>query len=372
MKIGIITMHRVVNYGSALQAFATQWALKTLGYDSELIDYEFQKPVKVYSSRQKIVHAIVAVRDFLRGSPNKKKQERFDAFYLDNYALTNDRYTRDSITADPPQYDVYLSGSDQVWNPRFAGNDINFMLAFVPDDKPKISFASSFATDFIDDAHKKLYAPQLKRYDAISVREQSGASVIKELTGKDAVVCCDPTLLLTKKSVAELALRSSLTIGYKYILVYGLHYMFDPYPYLYDIVNHVSKELKCRVVYLDGRNADLFKKNATVVSAAGPCEFLWLFEHAEFVITTSFHGTAFSLIYDKPFYGVVDKQSKTDSRITSLCVLSRAERSLIDYREKPQVGTDVLKSLKGNEMALNEMRNNAFYYLDTNLKKYKQ
>lgn len=365
-------MHRVVNYGSALQAFATQWALRSLGYDSELIDYEFQKPVKIYTFRQKIIHAIVAVRDFLRGSPKGKKQKRFDAFYSENYALTKERYTRDSITANPPQYDVYMSGSDQVWNPRFAGNDVNFFLAFAPDGKPKISFASSFATDIIDDVHKELYAPQLSRYDAISVREQSGVNIIKELTGKDAVVCCDPTLLLTRDVVSELASRSSLTIGYKYVLVYGLHYMFDPYPYLYAIVNHVSKAFKSRVVYLDGRNADLFKKNSMVISSAGPCEFLCLFEHAEFVITTSFHGTAFSLIYDKPFFGVVDKQSKSDSRIASLCMLGKAERSLIDYREKPNMEREDLMNLKGNIDALKDMRNKALSYLETNLKEYKQ
>jgi len=372
MKIGIITMHRVLNYGSALQAFATQWVLKSLGYDSEIVDYEYIKPVKVPSWKSKILGSIVFLRDYLRGNPMEKKRKRFQQFYSKHYSLSEKFYTAESIVAAPPVYDVYMSGSDQVWNPRFAGNDVNFMLAFAPDDSPKISFASSFATDIIDDAHKKLYAPQLSRYDAISVREQSGVIIIKELTGKDAVVCCDPTLLLTRDVVSELASHSSLTIGYKYVLVYGLHYMFDPYPYLYDIVNHVSKAFKCRVVYLDGRNVDLFKKNAMVVSSAGPCEFLWLFEHAEFIITTSFHGTAFSLIYDKPFFGVVDKQSKSDSRIASLCMLGKAESSLIDYREKPNMECEDLKKLKGNSDSLRDMRNKALSYLETNLKRYKQ
>jgi hypothetical protein len=371
MKIGIITMHRVVNYGSALQAFATQWTLKKLGYDSDIIDYEYQKPVKVYSLRGKIIHTIVFVRDYLRGSPRKVKLKRFAAFYSKNYKMTSERYTRVSISLSPPQYDVYMSGSDQVWNPRFAGNDVNFMLAFAPSNKPKISFASSFATYEIDDAHKKLYAPQLKLFNAISVREDSGVEIVKDLTGKDAVVCCDPTLLLTNDVVSDLASCSSLTIGYKYVLVYGLYYMFDPYPNLYNIVNHVCKELKCRAVYLDGRNADLFKRNSKVISSAGPCEFLWLFEHAEFVITTSFHGTAFSLIYNKPFFSVVDKSAKTDSRITSLCRMTKAEKSLIDYRDVPKHDANNLMSLKCDCKALNELREKSLLFLKTNLKNIK-
>lgn len=374
MKIGIITMHKVLNYGSALQAYATQWILSSLGYDSEIIDYEYKKPKEkeIISIKRRIIQAIVYVRDLLRGFPQERKRKKFNLFYSHHYALTKDYFTASSIVANPPSFDVYMSGSDQVWNPRFAGNDVNFMLAFAPDNKPKIAFASSFATDVIDDDHRKLYAPQLARYDAISVREQSGVEIIKSLTGKDAVVCCDPTLLLNQEIVSKLSKHSSLKLKYKYLLVYGLHYMFDPYPYLYNIINYVSEQLKCRVVYLDGRNADLFKRNAKVVSSAGPCEFLWLFEHAEYVITTSFHGTAFSLIYDKPFYSVVDKDSKADSRISSLCKLVKAERSLIDYREKPNVESTELIHLKGDNQALDILRGEALAYLKKNLSNYEK
>lgn len=374
MKIGIITMHKVLNYGSALQAFATQQVLASLGYDSEIIDYEYKKPKEkeIISIKRRIIQAIVYVRDLLRGFPQERKRQNFNLFYTHYFTLTKDYYTATSIVANPPLFDVYMSGSDQVWNPRFAGNDVNFMLAFAPEDKPKIAFASSFATDVIDDAHKKLYSPQLSRYNAISVREQSGIEIIKTLTGKDAVVCCDPTLLLNQEVVSKLSIQSSLKLKYRFLLVYGLHYMFDPYPYLYNIINYVSEQMKCRVVYLDGRNADLFKRNAKVVSSAGPCEFLWLFEHAEFVITTSFHGTAFSLIYDKPFYSVVDKDSKTDSRISSLCKLVNAEHSLIDYREKPNVNDLELRQLKGDNLALDTLREDALTYLKKILSKFEK
>ena len=367
-------MHRVLNYGSALQAFATQWVLSNLGYDSKIIDYEYKKPKikETISIKKRVIRTIVFIRDLLRGLPKERKKQKFNSFYNNHFILTNDYYTRTSIVSNPPWFDVYMSGSDQVWNPRFAGNDVNFMLAFAPKDKPKIAFASSFATDVIDDTHKKLYSPQLSRYDAISVREQSGVEIIKSLTGKDAVVCCDPTLLLNQEVVSKLSIQSLLKLKYKYLLVYGLHYMFDPYPYLYNIINYVSEQLKCRVVYLDGRNADLFKRNAKVVSSAGPCEFLWLFEHAEFVITTSFHGTAFSLIYDKPFYSIIDKDSQTDSRISSLCKLVNAEHSLIDYREKPDIDVSELRQLKGDSQALNTLRSEALAYLKKNLSKYEK
>lgn len=370
MKVGIITMHKVLNYGSALQAYATQWILRQIGFESELIDYEIEKPLRVYNLKQKLMHIIVMLRDFFRGFPQNKKKRSFEQFYVENYILTNVHYSKDSILANPPSFDVYMTGSDQVWNPRFVGNDVNFMLAFAPKGKPRISFASSFATDVIDKYHQTLYGQQLKLFDAISVREQSGVEIVKLLTGKDAVVCCDPTMLLSRDVVSHIASRSTLKLSNKYVLVYGLHYMFDPYPYIYRIVNHVCTEFNCNVVYLDGRNADLFKPNSKVVSSAGPSEFLWLFEHAEFVITTSFHGTVFSLVYDKPFFSVVDKQSKSDSRITSLCRLCNAERSLVDYRDVPQEKYNELISLNGDNMALAEMRSNALNYLKTTLVKY--
>lgn len=370
MKVGIITMHKVLNYGSALQAYATQWIIRQVGFESELIDYEFKKPVRVYSFKQKVLHAIVMIREFFRGFPQTKKKQRFEQFYSEYYTLTNEHYSADSILNNPPSFDVYMTGSDQVWNPRFAGNDVNFMLAFAPSEKSKISFASSFATNEIDEIHSKLYAPFLGNYDAISVREVSGVEIVKALTGKEAVVCCDPTLLLAKDVVSHLSSHSAIKIKYKYVLVYGLHYMFDPYPQIYNIVKHVCDELKCKVVYLDGRNSDLFKRNAKVVSSAGPCEFLWLFEHAEFVITTSFHGTVFSLIYNKPFFGVIDKKSKDDSRISSLCMLSNAQKSLIDYRSIPKENITELMSLKGNNDALQKMRADALSYLKKNLNKY--
>ena len=368
MKIGIITMHRVLNYGSALQAFATQWILESLGFESEIIDYEYKGIKKKKTLRNRLIHGAVCIREALRGFPQKRKQRRFESFYSKYYRLTKEYYTENSIKQRSPLYDVYISGSDQIWNPRFAGNDVNFMLAFAPSKKPRISFASSFATDIIDEAHAKLYAPLLNMYDVISVREQSGVEIVKTLTGKDASVCCDPTLFLSNDIRHKLSAQSAISFKFRYILVYGLYYMFDPYPYLYDIINSVSRQLNCRVVYLDGRNADLFKTNAKVVSDAGPCEFLWLFEHADFVITTSFHGTVFSLLYDKPFYSVVDKSAQTDSRITSLCKLAKAERSLIDYKESPSL--DNILSLKGDCVALDKFKEESLLYLKSNLNKY--
>ena len=366
-KIGIITMHKVLNYGSALQAYALQRKLQELGCESELIDYIYPKPVKKKVTLKSILHNIIVwCRNAIIGFPTEKKKRKFHEFYDKNFILSEKVYDEDSIKANPPQYDMYITGSDQVWNPRFAGSDVNFMLAFAPDDKPKVSFASSFATDVIGEDKKALYAKYLSRYNAISVRESSGVSIVKELTGKDAVVCCDPTLLLTKEEWGKLVEQSELDIKYKYILVYVLSYMYNPYPYINNIIDSVRKTLGLKVIYLVGRKEDAFKPNSTLIKSAGPADFAYLFKNAEFVITTSFHGTAFSLINDKPLLGVVDKNSDHDSRIQSLLKAAGAEGSIVDYRDGIEDCSEVLMVLKGRQELINEIRKNGSEFLKCN------
>lgn len=364
MKVGIITMYKVLNYGSALQAYALQRKLFEMGVDNEIIDYQYPKPIKKKTTMKSLIsQAIIFARNAIIGFPTEKKKKKFEEFYEKNFVLSPQSYDEDSIKQNPPQYDIYLTGSDQVWNPRFAGNDTNFMLSFVSEGQKRISFASSFATNHIDEEKRGLYAKYLSMYDAISVRETSGVDIVRELTGKSAEVCCDPTLLLDKSEWDKLAEQSSIKIGEKYILVYILSYMCDVYPQVDNLIASVQKILGLKVIYLVGRKEDAFKPNSRLIKSAGPAEFAYLFQNAEFVITTSFHGTAFSLINDKPLLGVVNKDNDSDSRIQSLLCNAGAEKSITDYHEVISKSKDELFSLCGQQELIKQLKQSSVEYL---------
>lgn len=366
MKIGIITMHKVLNYGSALQAYALQQKLFALGYDNELIDYQYPKPKKTRLTFRSLLFSVwVFFRNAIVGFPTYRKKKKFERFYRDNFILSKDCYTEDSITSHPPIYDIYVTGSDQVWNPKYTGNDPNFFLAFAPDDKIKISYASSFATRVIPEGKKDYYRKYLSRYDAISVRELTGVQLVRELVGKDATVCCDPTMLLTPKEWDKLASQSKLKIGYNYILVYVLTYMVgDIYPEINKIIDYVQKILGYRVIYLVGRKEDLMRPNSRLIKSCGPADFVYLFKNAEFVITSSFHGAAFSLIYNKPLFGIVNKEMPQDSRIQSLLEVMGAENSIQDFRVIPSSSSkEELLRLKGDISKIEVLRNSSLEFV---------
>lgn len=351
-------MHKVLNYGSVLQAYALQHKILEMGHDCEIIDYDFP-PHKV---RKQTIHSVLAnifvfVRALIMGFPKKKKVKRFAAFTARYLRLTPESYNADTIRLTPPLYDVYMTGSDQVWNPRHIGNDSNFLLSFAPKNKPKVSYASSFATAMIPDEYKKQYSKYLSDYTSISVREESGIKLVEELIGKKASVCCDPVFLLNRQQWDEIEKEATVKVSEKYILVYALYYMFDPYPELLTIIDQVQKELGCKVVYLDGRKEDAFRPNSKVMKTEGPADFIRLIKNAEIVITTSFHGTAFSLIYNKPLMAVVRNKDKTDSRISSLLKELNCENLLVPFdsertftknKYEIEIGCDTLKTYVSN------------------------
>lgn len=368
MKIGIITMHKVINFGSLLQAYALQEKIKQLGYENEIIDYDFP-PKKNLSLVQRIIFWIYSflVNVFSLGAIWRKKN-RFKRFYNLNIRTTEKLYTNQSIHCNPPVYDIYMSGSDQVWNPNFIKADTSFLLSFAPLEKKHVSYASSFAVNELDENFCNLYAEYLGKYQNICVRERSGVDIVKSLTGKDAQLVCDPTILLTRDDWDKLANKSSLSIDEKYILVYVLNYMFNPYPKIEELIKAVQKELgNLKIIYLEGRKKDVFSRNSKVIKDAGPNEFLYLFKHASFVITTSFHGAAFSLIYGKPLYGVVKDVNSIDGRITSLLNRVGLNQAITCYNSVDVLPKEQLLSLSCSEQALEDFRQYSIFMLQNTL-----
>lgn len=327
-RVLIITMHKVKNFGSALQAWALQESVRKLGYDVQLIDYKypndyfFKHNVKETTKKVPLLKKITIKRVLGRLKlmflyQQKKQGELFSRFWSKYFSMTRAYNSPEEIQNDAPSADIYMTGSDQVWNPNTMYGDPAFFLNFGDPSIPRISYAASFGTNHIPVEYRKEYAESIFNYKYLSIRENKGIEIVKSLTGKDSTLVCDPTLLLSGKDYEVLATDSTIRIDKPYLLAYILDYAYNPRPAIDHIIQQVSKKLGLYVVYLVCGNTNGYKWGSTTISAAGPNEFARLFRDASFVVTSSFHGTVFSLINEKPFYAVTSA-SKSDSRISSL------------------------------------------------------
>jgi hypothetical protein len=332
-KVGVITMHRVLNYGSALQAYAFQRIIQSLGNQCELIDYYY--PNKNIINKKD--SGIERITKLYYRYWEKIKQQKFDTFYANYFSLSEKSYfNSEDLQQSPPVYDVYVTGSDQVWNVHNLQDDTNFLLSFAPDQAKKIAYAASFACSKLPEEYEAVYKKYLLQYKKITVREESGVQLLKSLANIEASVALDPIFLLTAEEWSKLADTSSfsLPINKPYILVYALHYAYNPYPYLTQLIKKIKKQAQMPVVLLSISNKQLFRLVGSSMKnlhdAVDPLDFLKLFKNAAFVITSSFHGTAFSLNFSRPFYSVLNNNcSCDDSRIHNVLKIVGAEHRAI-------------------------------------------
>lgn len=330
-KVGIITMHRVENSGSALQAYATQYTIEKLGYDCEIIDYQYPNVYQFERGTYKYPawRNIMASRLWwLR--PEWTRLKKFEWFRKKHLKVSSFFDSPQSIESASLSYDIYLTGSDQVWNPKYTKGDPTFMLGFVDNKKRKVAYSASFTAGKLDGCHSDSFKSLLRRYDAIAVRETCGKEIIKNLLGKDVPVVLDPTLLLAADEWNRLLYsRKKNPYRYKkYILVYALDHTFNPAPALYDVIRRVQEQTLYEIVSigrLDENKISDYKAELEV----GPIEFLQLFKHASYVVTSSFHGTAFAINFGKTLFPIVCPSSMQDGRQTTLLESLGMERGII-------------------------------------------
>lgn len=362
-KIGIITMHRINNYGSVLQAFALQYIIEKMGFDVQLIDYNypniFQYTRGVALPKNDWKAKVIKSMSWLH--PYNRYDYKFQDFRNRYFKLSPYYKDFDVIHQKAISYDLYITGSDQVWNPKFTKGDTTFLLDFAEKNANKISYASSFSCTQLGKEYEATYSELLAQYQAISVREWGGVELVKRLTGQQAVITVDPTLLLDDnawKTVVSKRCRYSKN----YILLYVLSYSFNPVPYIYDLALYLSKKLNLRIVVL-GKHPYLSKyKNVESVLDAGPLEFLQLIENAVCVVTSSFHGTAFSVNYKKPVYAVVNGKND-DDRISSFLSDVSLDKSIIPVRT-PLETIPLDMNLEFSWNILNQKRKYSLSYLE--------
>jgi hypothetical protein len=297
MNVSIITMTRTYNYGATLQAYALQEYVERLGNKCEIIDH-----MRVSEEE----HRTIKLNGFTVGNllqlPYKRKLEtgfsNFENFYRD-YMHMGRKYANDEeLFENPPEYDVYITGSDQVWNPRYIKE--KFYLGFAPTHAKRISYAASLGVTDIPEENQEIIKTYLEKMDAISVRESAGKMAIEKLTNKKVNLNCDPIFLLDKEDWRNI--ESPVDgVPEDYVLCYMI--------YKPDWINDWLKEVKKRTgkkivfVGLTGYRPVYCDK---FIRSAGPREFLWLIDHASTVATSSFHGTAFSIMFGKPVIAMPD------------------------------------------------------------------
>jgi hypothetical protein len=310
-SIGIMTFHGSQNYGGVLQAYALLTYLKNKKENRvKIIDFKVRdvpifKPVKNWKD-------LLLLGIVLWNYPSlKRKANRFEQFRNEQMDLTERYQTYEELAENPPEFDIYIAGSDQVFYPSGELADA-FYLDFVSSEKSrKVAYAPSFGVNHVPDERKGRITELLNRFDFLSARESGGSKIIRALTGRNVLTVLDPVFLLDRERWRQ-AERPVQKIARPYILCYAL---IGRVPQM-KIADRVKQLTGLPIVLV---THSLYPRTDAdiVIHDAGPREFLWLFDNAEYVVTDSFHGTAFSVLFEKAFFSYIAFQEKAE-RIRSL------------------------------------------------------
>lgn len=339
MKVGIITFQRVNNYGTVLQMYALYQTIKNMGIECEVVDYKRDnvKDVFVWQKNK--------VLGFLKGQPDKQLYGNFEfakilllEVFLNRFAKGKFDAFRSRISFSKSinrenilrggildEYDIFVSGSDQVWNCGRINLDATYMLDFVPEGRRKVSYAASFGFKEIPNKYVTEYRAILQNYGKVSIREEDGIKIFKNLTGRDdAKLVLDPSMLLDKNHWAGIARMGA--VKKPYVLVYQLGSSKN----LIKFAESLAIKHKLRLLVLP--HAIGCNVKAQWCLGRGPEEWLGLFLNARYVVTNSFHGTAFSINLNKQFFVEVSQRCSrvaVQSRIYNLLHIFLLEDRLI-------------------------------------------
>ena len=312
-NVALITLHRSANYGSVLQALATQVVLERMGYDVAVVDYYAPRnsvPEMLRGLRhkkplfEKNPLALLAARAILLPSYLKRRRT-FDRFITLNLRLSGRTYrSNEELAQDPPKADLYVTGSDQVWNSEWNGGiDEALVLAFTQEGAPRISFSASFGKAGLDDGEAGRTRELLARYGGITVREDTGVEIVRGL-GLDATQVLDPTLFMTPEDWRPWV--SGRRPRGEYILMYNINHNAP----LDRFVQRLARKTGLPVYYISYQLHDCFKRGR--MRCCVPVEdFLSLIAGARYVVCDSFHCAAFSVNFNREFAIVPPKRFGT-------------------------------------------------------------
>ena len=347
MKIKTITCQRAINHGANLQAYALMRYLESLGNDVEIIDYypDWFKPFRpFYCGTEKYAKNPVLkaayifakfpgrVKEYIKYKKSLRKAN-FEIFRDKYYKLTDTYCSFEELKANPPKADLYIAGSDQIWNIMMNnGKDPAYYLQFAPKNATTATYAASFSVSEIPDELKEQTKKYIKSIDYVSVREKSALKILDDLGVLNGQAVLDPVFLLEKKQWSKI--ESNIKLDDEYVLVYDFE---------------GSDEVKnFAVKYAQKYNLKIYSlyKNEYCDKSFenfGPDVFLSLIKNAEFIVSNSFHATAFSLIYEKEF-AVIKRQEGINSRMVDLLSYVGVDDRIVDsYQEFNAIDFNLVK-----------------------------
>lgn len=379
-KVAVVSCYFQHNYGSMLQAYATQKFLDLCGIPNETIRIDgisleiHTAKMKYFRSRMFSKDVIKDKLGFVKLSVMKKlnrelkrntniRHRKFDEFSKMHFRLSESFSSKKELTEKSGRYSAFLVGSDQLWLPSNIAADY-YTLNFVPDHIRKISYATSFGIQDLPLQQAEMARKFLLRINYLSVREKSGVRLVKKLTGLDAALVCDPTLLLTRSDWAK-SIPDRRLIQDPYIFCYFL----GSNQLSRACADKLRKKTGYKIVAL--QQIDMYVKSDFSFADIAPydvdpADFVNLIRHAEYICTDSFHGTVFSVIHQKPFFSfrrfVKKNEMSTNNRIDSLlCILGLESRIINNKNEfRNALNEEIPYQLAEEKLDLFRARSRAF------------
>lgn len=375
-KVAVVNRTNLKNFGSVLQVYALCEAIKKLGYDSEVVwekgnmsknfDIRPMKAIKTIIkllSHPSLLKSTFETAKYVKNVEiDPEKIKCFDDFVEANFDQFLYESSELKAVAKTDKYYKFVCGSDQVWATTTLYPDPLMYLRFAPREK-RVAYAPSLGRDYIPDYNKRTIRKYVNDIDAVSVREDEGKRLIKELTGRDVPVVADPTLLMNATEWNKL--RADITTPERYILCY---FLTEPLADVKAAISAYAKELKAKVV-ISGDVHDLDLPESDIIRPiAGPGEFLTLVQNAESVIADSYHGMLFAINYHRQFWSVerantdYDQSSRQKSVLVRLNLENRYLKGHYDF-----TGTDIDYSVVQSN--LDVFVSYSMNYLKTSLEK---
>ena len=343
-KTAILTIQRVKNYGASLQVFALQTTLIKMGISNEIIDF-IRNDVKEKTFKSKfsvLTYKFISIlKQFRRYLLNvlvfkdlklrklNSKNILFENFE-NNYLNFSKIYLENDLKKLNKNYQNFVCGSDQVWNHTFNFSINAYFLDFVENTKNRIAFAPSFGVKEVPKILYEKYNLSFQKFNHLSIREVEGAKIIKDISGKEIEVLLDPVFLLTKEDwIKKLDIKQK--VKKPYILCYTLG---EEDMLALNICRKIKEKTGYEIVRIGRSKKDMSIIDMAIRWDVGPVEFLDLILNAKLVITNSFHGTAFSLNFGVPFFCVLSKENKRNSRILNVLRLVGLDNRIVyEYTE---------------------------------------
>lgn len=330
MKVEIVTLHRITNFGSMLQTYATQTAIEKLGHQAEILDFvpigmTYKRALFPAGNTSFIIQAAKFIPRFICLTTEFAVMKDFIKRYIKVSPKLYHNYQE--ILDDIPDADVYLSGSDQVWNTQNHNPDDDlkaYYLGFAPKGKKRVAYAGSFGKNDFTETEIEIMKEYLTKYNAISVREDDGLNVLQRLGFNNGVHVVDPTLLLSGEEWKDFASEHKKPKG-NYIFVYNL----NRNKLIKEIAVRLSKETGLKIInFADTYDFIPGAKNRLVNNAF---DFINHIADAEYVVTDSFHGTAFSINLNRNVVAV--KAPRYNSRLESILRLTGMQSRMVENVE---------------------------------------